>query len=99
MQAGRILEILVVNLVLLLALYFVMADVSSRAAYAAREGLSYFFTQSILVETSSLQGHATTLQSPVTLDWLQIIVALLVVIDAVYVYDWVQRRRVAPSAP
>lgn len=99
MQAGRILEILVVNLVLLLALYFVTGDVASRAAYAAREGLSYFFTQSVLVETSSLQGHGTTLQSPLTLSWLQIIAALLVIIDAVYVYDWVQSRRVAPSAP
>jgi len=98
-QAGRVLEVVAVNLILLLAIYFVTADLATRSAYAAREGLSYFFTQSLLVETSSLQGHGATLQSPLTLAWLQLILAVLVIVDAVYVYDWVQRRRATPSAP
>jgi hypothetical protein len=97
-NARRALEILGVNVVLLLALYLVSADVASRTLYAAREGLSYFFAQSLLVETSSLQGHGATLQSPPTLAWLQLILAVLVVIDAFYVYDWVERRRVAALA-
>jgi hypothetical protein len=95
-NAGRALEIVGVNAVLILALYLVTADVASRSLYAAREGLSYFFTQSLLVETSSLKGHGATLQSPLTLAWLQLILVVLVIIDALYVYDWAKGRRVAP---
>lgn len=97
MKTGRVLEIIAINLVLLLGLYFVTADVASRTAYAAREGSSYFFSQSLLVETSTLQGARGTLQSPLTLAWLQLLLAVLVVVDVLYVYGWVERRRVTPA--
>jgi hypothetical protein len=97
-KASKALEIFAVNVLLLLGLYFVTADVASRTAYAAREGLSYFFTQSFLVETSSLQGRGATLQSPLTLAWLQLLLAVLVIVDVIYVYGWVEKRRAASLA-
>lgn len=98
MRAGRLLEIIAVNVVLLLALYFVASDVATRTTYAARQGNSYFFTQSFLTETSTLQGANGSLQSPLTLAWLQLILIVLVILDVLYLYGWVQRRRVAPPS-
>jgi len=99
MNAGRILEILGFNVLLLLGLYFVTNDVADRSAYAAREGLSYAFSQSLLVETSTLSGKGLNLQSPLSLAWLQVILLVLVVIDALYIYDWSVARRAKPVAP
>lgn len=97
-KGGRALEYLAVNVLLLAAAYLVTADLASRSAYAAREGLSYHFTQSFFVETSSLQGASGTLQSPLTLAWLQILLAALVVVDAYYLYGWFHRERaVSPN--
>ncbi|MDG6902690.1 MAG: hypothetical protein JRM80_12135 [Nitrososphaerota archaeon] len=95
MNAGKALEIIAINAILLLGLYFVSVDVAARSAYAAREGMSYTFSQSFLVETSSLQGPRGNLQSPLSLSWLQVLLAVLVIIDVLYVYGWVQRKRVA----
>lgn len=98
MKGGRVLEVLAVNVVLLLGLYFVTVDVAARSTYASREGYSYFFTQSILSETSTLQGKGESLQSPLTLAWVQVVLAVLVILDALYLYGWVQRRRALPGA-
>jgi hypothetical protein len=97
-NAGRTLEILGFNILLLLALYLVTADVATRSAYAAREGLSYTFAQSFLVETSTLGGKGLSLQSPLSIAWLQLILLVLVVVDALYVYDWAKNRRAKPVA-
>jgi hypothetical protein len=96
-KAARALEIIGVNIVLLLALYFVASDVATRTTYAAREGYSYFFSQSFLTEVSTLQGRGESLQSPLTLGWLQLILAVLVILDALYLYGWVQKRRALPT--
>ena len=98
MRGERAIEVLAVNILLLLALYFVASDVATRTTYAAREGYSYFFTQSFLSEVSSLQGRGESLQSPLTLAWLQLILAVLVILDVLYLYGWVQKRRAAPSS-
>jgi len=98
MKGTKALEILAVNAVLLLALYFVASDVETRTEYAARQGHSYFFSQSFLTETSTLLGANGPLQSPLTLAWLQVILVVLVVLDVLYLYGWVQRRRAAPSS-
>ena len=88
---------LAVNVLLLLGLYFVTSDLATRTTYATREGYSYSFVQSLLTETSTLQGRGQNLQSPLTLAWLQIILAVLVILDAFYLYGWVRRRSTAPT--
>ena len=97
MNTVRALEVVGFNLLLLLGIYLVSGDITTRSAYAAREGLSYVFSQSFLVEMSTLQGRGENLASPLTLAWLQVIVVVLIVVDALYVYDWAVHRRVAPA--
>ena len=96
MNVTKALEVVAINAILLLGLYFVTADVAARTTYAAREGLSYFFTQSFLVEMSNLQGRGETLQSPPILAWPQVLLALLVIVDALYLYGWIGKRRTSP---
>jgi hypothetical protein len=92
-KAGRLLEVLAVNAALLLGLYLVLGDVASRTAYAAREGFTYSFTQSFLLETSTLQGAKGIFQSPLTLAWPQLLVAVLLIVDVLYLYSSVNGRR------
>lgn len=95
----RAVEIVATNVVLLLLLYFVTADQTERAAYASKEGLAFLFSRSILVQTSVLQGSRGAVQSPLTLDWIQLLVGALVIIDFLFAYEWAERRRKArPSA-
>jgi len=98
MKARGMLEVIVVNTVLLLLLYFVTADQAERAAYAAEEGLAFLFSRSVLVQTSILQGSRGTLQSPLTLDWVQLLLGALVVIDGLLAYEVIKRRRNARSS-
>ncbi len=97
MKVGKALEVLAVNLILLLGLYFVTSDLAERTAYAAGQGYSYFFTPSVLLETSTLVEGGQNLQSPLTLAWLQVILVLLLVLDASYVYGWIHGLRKSPG--
>lgn len=98
MKVRGAIEVAAINVVLLLLLYFVTADQAERTAYAAREGLAFLFSKSILVQTSVLQGSRGALQSPLTLDWVQLLVGALVVVDVLFAYEWSGRRRKARSA-
>lgn len=98
MKGAKVLEALAVNIVLLLGIYFVLGDVATRTAYAAGKGMSYTFAQLFLVETSTLQGSSGGLQSPLTLDWVQLLLVVLVVVDVLYFYGWLERRRATPKA-
>ena len=98
MRGGKALEVLAVNVVLLLGLYFVTSDIAERTAYAASRTWSYFFTPSLLLQASTLVEDGQNLQSPLTLAWLQVILLVLALVDALYLYSWVAHRRRVPSA-
>lgn len=92
MKVADVLEFLAANIILLFLLYFVTADQAERTAYAAREGLGFLFSRSFLVQVSTLQGSRGTLQSPFSLDWIQILVAALIIVDVLFAYELVERR-------
>ncbi len=91
-------EITAVNLVLLLFLYWVTLDQAERVAYASREGLAFQILHSVLTQTSNLIGSAGPLQSPLTLDWVELLAIAILGFDALVVYGAVARRRRARTA-
>lgn len=83
-RVARTVEALVLNAVLVAALFWLNVAQADRVAFAAGKGLSFVFSRSLLTYTTTLSGGGATLVSPLTLDWTQVIVVALVVLDAFY---------------
>ena len=91
-------KILVLDVLILLFGYFVAGDLQWRSSYAASEGLlptySYFpFIQLFTMSGRVMFGKALPLQSPPTLDWLQVLGAVFVVANLWYAYVTFRRRK------
>lgn len=86
-------KVAVVDLVLLGALYFIVQNLQWRASYAASEGLTPSYSYSLLWNVFQMSGRAFPLQSPPTLDWVQLLAAILAVLNLVYVYTALRGRR------
>ncbi len=98
MNLRGLLEVLGANAVLISLLYWVTLDEAARSAYAAHEGLAFQVFQSVLYQTSTLWGSSGPLQSPPTLDWVQLLVIAILAVDALVVYGALARRRRARAA-
>lgn len=85
------------NVILLAAAYEVLADLSWRAGYAEREGLTYSFSYSLLIRTSDLAGRQSPLFSPPTLDWIQVIVLVGVVANIYFLAEFLDGRKKAKA--
>lgn len=96
MKTGSILQVAAVNTILLLGMYLVAGDMAARASDAARESATYYFSQGFLVEVSTLLKGGGSLRSPWMLSWLQVLFAVLVIIDVAFVYGWARRRQSPP---
>lgn len=90
----------------LAALYFVLDDLAARNSYAVSEGLTPGASYSIFTRMFSIGGRSIPLVSPPTLDWVQVIVVVLVVVDLAFVYPALLRalkpstsRRVPEGSP
>ncbi|MBI3840577.1 MAG: hypothetical protein HY297_01240 [Thaumarchaeota archaeon] len=92
-MASRLFKVLVANAVILVAEYLVIRDIQGRTAYAARQGLSPSYSYSILTQFFTLVRGSTTLQSPPTFDWVQGLVAVLVLVNLWYAYGALRRGR------
>lgn len=93
MKAGWVAKVLGTNVVLLILLYLVEQAQAARAAYAASEGLAFDIGRSVLVQTSTLSGRGAPLVSPLTLDWLQVLLFALVLLDLYFFYGAVRKPR------
>jgi len=77
------------------SLYFVLQDLASRMSYVRSErlvpGISYY----IFFHTSSIQGSGIQFQlvSPPVLDWVQVIIVLLVLVNGYYIASILRRAR------
>lgn len=85
----RAAAIAVFDLLALAFLYFVMQDLAWRNSYAEKEHLTPSTAYSLFIRTFSIKG--TTIQipklvSPPALDWVQVILASLVVVNGFYVF-------------
>jgi len=92
MKFGRLAKVVLVSAVILWLLSWVSQDQAARVVYAAREGNDFVLARSILVLSSTLSGRAGPLTSPLTLDWAQVIIVALAIIDAVYIYGFLKSK-------
>ncbi len=77
----------VFDLLVLAVLYFVLRDLAWRTSYAESEHLIPHTTYSLFIRMFSITGNAIQipLVSPPALDWVQVVVALLIVVNGLYV--------------
>jgi hypothetical protein len=94
-----LLQVAFVDAVLLIFAYFVYQDLDWRNSFAASHGYAPSTSYSLLTRTFTLTGKGTTLQSPPTLDWIQVVVALLIVINLVYAFEAFRGSQVSKATP
>jgi hypothetical protein len=102
-------KVLVVDALLLIALFFVIQDLDWRTSYAASLhgacfpnlcGYSPSFSYNVLVQFFTMSGNGVSLTSPPTLDWVQVLAFILVAINAWFVYATLSRKRATqPGSP
>jgi hypothetical protein len=89
-----IFKVLAVDIVLLVALFYVLQDLQWRSNFAASLhracsppcGYSTSYSYSLLTRFFTMSGNGVGLTSPPTLDWIQVITLVLVAINAWFVY-------------
>jgi hypothetical protein len=98
MKAARLAELVLSNAVILAMLWAVLQDDSGRLAYFRSLG----FTTStqyypFFYATSAVNG-TTHIGGLLTLDWVQILVAALIIIDGLFLVGLLRKQRQAPVA-
>jgi len=94
-------KIVIVDILALVALYYVLQDLQWRTDYAASLhtacrtlcGYSPSFSYGLLTRVFTMDGNSQHLVSPPTLDWVQAIVVTLVVANSWFVYAYMRERR------
>jgi hypothetical protein len=94
------LKVFLADVILLFALYSVFVDLQWRTGYAASlhtacpQFCSYSpsFSYSLVTQFFTLAGNGVRLISPPTLDWVQLIVFVLVVLNVWYSYKTLKSR-------
>ena len=87
----------VFDLLAIAFLYLVLQDLSSRTSYAESERLIPHTTYSLFIRVFSITGDTIQISqglvSPPALDWVQVVVASLVVVNGLYVYSTLRKSR------
>ena len=90
-------QVLVADAFLLVALFFVQSDLQGRVAYAETvhghtTGYVSSFSYSLFTQAFTMSGPGVSLSSPLTLDWIQVLGALLIVLNGWYLYSAFARK-------
>ncbi len=99
------LKVALADIVLLFALYSALQDLQWRTGYAASLHpacpqfciYSPSFSYGLLIQFFTLAGNGVSLTSPPTLDWVQLLAYVLVVLNAWYAYRTLKSRRLKPG--
>ncbi len=103
-MVGTGLKVLIADAVLLLAEFFVVQDVQARVGCALGSPLygsaclgrlSPTFSYSFLTQSFSMSSNGEILQSPIMLDWTQLVAGALIVINVWFVSVVVRRKSAA----
>lgn len=97
-----IFKVVALDAVVLAALASVLNDLAWRVSYASSPhasttGYAASFTYSVLTRVFSMAGGPLTLTSPPTLDWVQLLSAVLVVVNGWFAYTILASRRLRPA--
>ena len=93
----RGLRVLLADAVMIGAILFVMSDVNARTAEAVARGLSPSYSYSVLTQYFSVVREATVLQSPPTLDWIQLLSLAFVAVNSWFAYGLFRGRKAAAA--
>ncbi|HXW94197.1 MAG TPA: hypothetical protein VEJ19_00640 [Nitrososphaerales archaeon] len=102
-----VLKILVLDVILLLAEFEIVQDVQNRIQCALGSPLygqvcvtrsSPSFSYSLLTRSFSMVVGGNSVQSPPTLDWVQLIAYVLVAVNVWFVYTTLAKRRSLETA-
>ncbi|QQG48942.1 MAG: hypothetical protein HY247_01090 [archaeon] len=88
------LKLLIGDVLILVAGYLVTKDLQARVAYAAAERYSPSFSYSILTKYFDMIRNSVTLQSPLTLDWIQVLAFAFIIVNGWYAYGFLRGRSV-----
>jgi hypothetical protein len=94
-------KVVIVDLLVLLALYYVLQDLQWRTNYAASPHAacgkiceySPSFGYSFLTRFFTMAGNGVSLTSPPTLDWVQLLALVLIAANGWFIYDVLRSRR------
>ena len=94
-------KVLAADVVLLAAGFWVLQDLQWRTGFASSLHdacspicrYSPSFSYSVLTRFFTMAGNGVSLTSPPTLDWVQLIACLLVIVNAWFIYDALNSRR------
>ncbi len=97
---GRAWKVAAADVVLLVALFYVVQDLQWRSGYAASAHdacggpCSYTpsFSYGFLTQLFTMSGNSAQLTSPLTFDWVQAILYVLVAVNAWFVYRFMKGR-------
>jgi len=103
-MVGTGVKVLVIDAVLLVAGLLIQQDVLWRSAYASSVlGYSPSVSYSVLTKFFEMTGRVTSLNSPPTLDWVQLVAVLLLIVNFWYAYSIVRGRKIGragvPTGP
>jgi hypothetical protein len=98
-------KVIVVDLVLLVALYYVSQDLQWRSDYAASAhdrcygmcSYSPSYALSVLTRFFTMSGNGQSLTSPPTLDWVQLLAYAIILLNAWYAYAVIRGRKALHS--
>lgn len=91
------LQLVVMDAIMLILFYLVAVNLQAREAYASSEGFSVSYLYSVAIRSLQLAGRGVALRSPATLDFLQVLPLLLLLLNGAAVVSWFRRRKAAPS--
>jgi len=88
------LKVIGVDVVLLAAEFYVIQDLQWRSSYAAGTlRYSPSFSHNVLTQFFTMASNTNTLTSPPTLDWVQALAYVLVLLNVWYVYTALNTRK------
>jgi len=97
----RAVVVAVFDLLALTFLYFVLQDLAWRTSYAESERLNPGTAYSLFIRVFSIKGRTIQipkgLVSPPALDWVQVVVALLIVVNGLYAFSMLRRSPPGPE--
>jgi hypothetical protein len=100
----RVLKVAALDVLVLSALVYVNQDLQWRSAYAQEAlnrcaGLCSYapsFSYGFLTQVFTMSGNSVQLASPPTLDWIQLLIYLLALLNGWLIYATMRSRTTAP---
>jgi len=93
-MVGSGVKVVLIDAVLLVFGFVIQQDIQWRSAYASSVlGYAQSVSYSVLTKFFTMTGRGSSLESPPTLDWVQVLAYALLLVNAWFVYRSLKPRR------